>query len=100
LKKPATKAEKEYMSRVASIGCIVCLNNGFPDTPCCLHHIRTGYGRGQRASHYEVLPLCAIHHQYGGHGEVAYHQSPTEFEARYGTELELLEQVRNILGTK
>lgn len=96
-RKPATKDEKRYMRKVAELGCLVCLNNGYPDTPATIHHIRTGYGVGQRAPHNEILPLCPTHHQFGGYGEVGYHQAPGRFEERYGTELELLEQVRGLV---
>lgn len=46
---------------------------------------------GQRSPHYLVIPLCPDHHQSGGAG-VAYHASPKQFEALYGTELDLLAQ--------
>jgi hypothetical protein len=92
-----TKKEIAHLRRVAELGCIVCINNGYEDTPSECHHIRSGQGRSQKASHYEVIPLCPIHHRYGGYGEVGYHQSPAEFEERYGTELELLEQVNELL---
>ena len=28
------------MSKVAQLGCIVCKQMGYPDTPCELHHIK------------------------------------------------------------
>lgn len=52
------KAEKEHLSKVASVGCIVCRNLGFGESPAEIHHVRTGQGMGQRASNYEVIPLC------------------------------------------
>lgn len=95
-KKRATKAERDHMSKVADIGCIACLNMGFPGTPAAVHHITTGTGMGQRSSHYHVLPLCGPHHQTGGHG-IAIHAGVKTWEGVYGTELELLEQVRGLL---
>jgi len=92
-----TKAEKAHLDRVASIGCIVCWNESFVETPACCHHIRAGQGMSQRASNYEVIPLCPMHHQHGGHG-VAIHAGQKTWEAKYGTELDLLAQVRKILG--
>ena len=91
------KAEKEHLARVASLGCIVCRNLGFFETPATIHHIRAGQGMGQRASHNEVIPLCPGHHQHGGHG-VAIHAGQKIFEAKYGTEEQLLEQVRELLA--
>ena len=52
------KAEKEHLSKVASVGCIVCRNIGFGESPAEIHHVRTGQGMGQRASNYEAIPLC------------------------------------------
>jgi hypothetical protein len=96
------KAERQHLSRIASMGCIVCKNEGLGDTPACIHHIRNGYGRGQRAPYDETLPLCANHHQFADgtdkfQGHIAFHQSPQEFESRYGTERQLLAQVRGML---
>ncbi|AYN29986.1 DUF968 domain-containing protein [Buttiauxella sp. 3AFRM03] len=92
-----TKAEQQHLERVAALGCIVCSNLGYPDSPAIIHHIRTGQGKGQRASHFETLPLCPIHHQFHGIG-MSYHDCPKTWEAKFGTELELLERVRKELG--
>jgi hypothetical protein len=54
-------ADKRHLSRVAALGCIICRNGNLGDTPAEIHHIREGYGRGQRAPHTETLPLCPIH---------------------------------------
>lgn len=93
----STAAEKRHLSRVAALGCIVCHNLGYGESPAACHHIRAGQGMSQRASDYQTLPLCAAHHQTGGHG-VAIHAGQKTWEARYGTELELLAQVREMLG--
>lgn len=90
-----TKAERQHLSRVAALGCRVCRNLGLGATPAAVHHIRTGQGL-KRASHYEVIPLCPTHHQLGGYG-VAFHAGAREWQKRYGTELELLQQVREEL---
>lgn len=87
------KAEKEHLSKVAGLGCIACKNLGYGEVPAHVHHIRTGIGMGQRASNYDTIPLCPTHHQQGGHG-VAIHAGQKTWEANFGTELELLEQVK------
>ena len=87
----ASKAEKEHMARVAALSCVVCRNLGLGDTPATVHHLRDKTGVGRRASHYEVIPLCLLHHQTGGYGG-AFHAGPAEWERRYGTQRELLEQ--------
>ena len=88
-----TKLEREWMGRVAALSCIVCRNEGLGDTPAMVHHIGNGT-MGKRASNYETIPLCSEHHQHG----IAVHAGRKAFEARYGTEQELLEQTRRELG--
>jgi hypothetical protein len=51
----------------------------------------------QKAGFNEAIPLCPNHHQNGGYG-VALHAGQKEFEARYGTELELLKHTNLLLG--
>ena len=96
MSKKATKAEREHMSRVAELGCIVCTNTGYPDTPAEIHHIRAGAGTGQRSCHFRVLPLCFNHHSAQGHD--GFHNSPKTWQERHGTEEQLLEQVEGMLG--
>ncbi len=55
-----TKDDKDWLSDVAELGCIVCRNLGFGSTPAEIHHIRTGQGAGQRANHKEPC-LFALH---------------------------------------
>lgn len=93
MKKAANKAEKRHMARVAALGCVVCRNQGLGPTPAELHHIRAGVGMGQRASNYDVIPLCHIHHRTGGYG-MAIHAGKSEFERLYGTEKDLLAQTK------
>ena len=80
-KKVATKAEREHMSKVASLGCLVC------QRPANVHHIRPiGLGIGNRSSHYETIPLCRDHHV----GSFSIHNTKRQFEDAYGTEEQLL----------
>ena len=82
MKKQTTKKEKQYMSRVADLGCYVC--GGIAS----VHHIRPkGTGMGRRSSHYETIPLCYEHHQ----GNNSIHNRKLEFERKYGTEKEILQ---------
>jgi len=50
----------------------------------------------QRADDEEVIPLCPEHHRHGGRG-VAIHAGRETWEARFGTERELLEEVNRKL---
>jgi len=83
-----------HMSRVASLCCVVCRNEKLAeDSPAEVHHIRDGYGRGQKAPYYETIPLCTIHHRSGAEGgHVGFHQSPARFIEKYGSERDLLAQ--------
>ena len=76
----ASIAEKKHMSRVASLGCLIC------HQPAQIHHIREGQGMSQRASNWLVIPLCPDHHT----GHLSIHGSKKQFEAIYGNELDLL----------
>ena len=92
-----TKDEKAHLSRVSGLGCIACRKLGYYGSPAEIHHLREGQGVGMRASHYDAIPLCHIHHRTGGHG-VAIHAGKKAFEAQFGTERELLEEVYDLLG--
>lgn len=93
-RKPPTKAEKAHLETVASMGCIACEMLGYPGTPAEIHHIRAGMGMGQRNNHFQVIPLCPVHHRYG---KDAVHVSPATFQRKFGTELELLDRVTDKL---
>jgi hypothetical protein len=91
--KQATKAQKEWMDRVRSLGCRVCRNLGLGETPASTHHCLTGAG-GSR-DHWKVLPLCHFHHQ----GEQGIHTLGRKvWQAKYGTEEQLMQQVREELS--
>ena len=89
-----TKADKERIQAIADLGCIVCRLEGLGKTPAEVHHIRSDVGMGQRSK--QIIPLCPLHHRLGGWG-YALHGGQAEFEKRYGTELELVAAVENLL---
>lgn len=86
----STKAEKAYMNRVAELGCIICR------MPTELHHPRFLVGGAQKASNFDVIPLCPKHHRNGGYG-TAFHAGRQAFEQNFGTEQELLEKTKRLL---
>lgn len=88
-----TKDDKNWLSDVAALGCVVCRNLGYGESPAEIHHVRTGQGTAQRASNKKTLPLCTPHHRTGGYG-VAIHAGQKKWEENYGTETELLEQTQ------
>lgn len=83
------KDEKEHLARVAALGCVVCGNEAM------VHHIRSGMGMGQRASHFETIGLCYFHHQ----GREGIHTLGTKaWQRKYGYERDFLKQVLEALG--
>ena len=94
-----TAQDKRLWDRMAQeVGCIACLLDGHPNTYVSIHHID---GRTKPDCHKEVLPLCAPHHQQDDSdmmGRIAVHPNKARFEARYGSQYELLDQVKEKLG--
>lgn len=90
------KSEKQHLSKVAALGCIVCKRMGYEGTPAEIHHPRRGTGLGQRASHYDAIPLCPEHHR----GNTGIHGLGTKgFPKKWGfTEADLLDEVKMLLG--
>tara|TARA_R110000764_G_scaffold218067_3_gene305360 strand:- start:59 stop:391 length:333 start_codon:yes stop_codon:yes gene_type:complete len=96
-KKSKTAAERRHMDAVAQLGCICCHKMGYDDSPAELHHIKEQTGMGLRSSHYEVIPLCPMHHRSS---DVAYHVAPAKFTAKWGSQRSLLEYTMDMLGKK
>lgn len=82
--KAATKAQKAHMSRVASLGCLICRG------PATIHHC--GTGAGGRRDHNKVIPLCWEHH-LGREGVDGKAMSKRAWQEKYGSEESLLAQV-------
>lgn len=92
-KRAPTAAESRWMDAIVAYGCIACRLDGMAPRPTCVHHILRG---GVRMGHLFTLGLCPGHHQdgTGEPGLISRHPWKTRFEARYGTELELLATLR------
>jgi Recombination enhancement, RecA-dependent nuclease len=87
-----TKAEKEHLNRVQALGCCICSRLGYPDSPALIHHVHVNFGWG-RTSHFDVIPLCQIHHS--SPNESVHGMGRAEFTAMFGiSELELLAEVK------
>jgi Recombination enhancement, RecA-dependent nuclease len=86
-----TKAEKQHLDLIASLGCMVCRQ------PAQIHHIRSGMGMGQKSGHFRAIPLCPKHHLTGGHG-VAFHAGKKAWQEKFGTEEELLDKLYEMIG--
>lgn len=94
------KQKRQRFDSLYQMGCIVCRLRYDVYSPPEIHHLRGNQwsGMGQRANDEHTIGLCPIHHRYGGGDDVGYHQSPKEFERRYGTQSELLEKVNEMLN--
>jgi hypothetical protein len=107
-----TKSEMSLHDRMASLGCICCINKGlilpFSNSPVSIHHID---GRTKSDCHKKVLPLCAWHHDTPVPTELKaslldvfpLHAKGAEggrkaFEKMHGTQYELLEQVLKLIN--
>ena len=90
-----TKAER-HMQRVSELPCVACLQMGYTNYGVHVHHVLRN---GQRIDDFHVIPICPPHHNGGENHEgwVSRHPWKREFEARYGTEQELLEMVDKLL---
>jgi hypothetical protein len=85
-----TKAEMSFHSQLAGLGCIACRIDGHINPWVSIHHID---GRTKPDAHKKVLPLCGPHHQQDDTDplkRIAVHPNKARFEAKYGTQEELL----------
>lgn len=84
------------MDAVAELGCVVCRVQDNVFTPAQVHHILRN---GKRIDHMHVLPLCASHHNSGVNNQqyVSRHPWRVEFQKRYGSEMDLLAKVREMV---
>ncbi len=92
-----TAAEKILWSRLAALGCIACMKDGWCNTHVSIHHCD---GRTKPGCHGRVLPLCAPHHQQDDTdpaGRIAIHPNKARFERRYGTQAELMAMCAHLL---
>lgn len=93
MKKTANKAEREYMGKIASLGCCMCHLMGYGHTEAEVHHVRVGQGMGQRAQHFATVPLCAEHHR----GRNGFHGTRLDFKLRSIDEVDMLAWVNERL---
>lgn len=97
-KRTPTVLEQRWMDAIVAYGCIACHVGGFgySESPA-VHHILRG---GRRLGHLFTLPLCDPGHHQGGelNFKISRHPWKARFEAKYGTELELLAKLKTELG--
>lgn len=90
------KEEKIWMSKIIEQGCIVCRLEHDVYTPAEVHHID---GKVKPQAHLKTLALCPNHHRMGLNNEliVSRHPYKAEFVKRYGTEIELLNKLKDLV---
>ncbi|MBV2180912.1 MAG: Ref family protein [Castellaniella sp.] len=92
---PTAEQKRFHDMLCREIGCIACAKDGMFTPLVSVHHID---GRTKPWAHWLVLPLCGPHHQDAGiPGVVAVHPWKARFEARYGTQSDLLGECIQIL---
>ncbi len=90
-------ADKVLWNALAALGCIACRLDGRFNSVVSIHHID---GRTKPGCHQKVLPLCAGHHQDGTGPDkslIAVHPYKARFEARYGPQMDLLDEAMELL---
>ena len=90
-----TKAEQHHWNAISALGCIACLQDGIFNDHVSIHHCD---GRTKPGAHMRVLALCGPHHQTGGELAPAIHPFKARFEAKYGTQAELMAKTLELLG--
>ena len=90
------KQEKLWMDSISQVGCIVCKVHYDCFTPAEVHHID---GKTKPGAHLKTIGLCYRHHREGVNNEmyVSRHPFKAEFVKRYGTEMDLLEKVKELV---
>ncbi len=89
-----TADEARFMDAMAALGCLACAKDGIENLHISIHHIA---GRTAPGAHYLTIGLCAPHHQQDDGdpmGRISVHGSKARFEARYGTQYELLAEAK------
>lgn len=88
------KLEREWMNRIADLGCVACKQDGI-ESRASVHHIIQG---NRRLGHLYSIGLCYPHHQGDGRQVPSVHFTKRTFVQRYGSELELLAGLQVQLG--
>lgn len=90
-----SREDQKLWDALASIGCIACRKEGVVNPWVSIHHIQ---GRTKPGAHKLVLPLCYLHHQGGDGVEVvSVHPWKARFEAKYGSQMDLLEECKRLM---
>lgn len=86
-----TAAAKRHIARVKALPCVICRRPG----PSDAHHIICERFGQAKASDFEIIPLCKIHHQ---HGPESIHQNKRQWQEKHGADHEFLPLVNEWIG--
>ena len=89
-KKRSNKIERERLATIGNMPCYACFQDG-REVQAEVHHIRKHTGMGLRPSHFDILPLCSVHHRTG---KISVHLGKKAFIEKYGSEDLLKQRVR------
>ncbi|MFZ3286577.1 MAG: Ref family recombination enhancement nuclease [Telluria sp.] len=92
--RPPTADEQRFMDAMGALGCRACAKDGIENAHISLHHID---GRTKPGAHFLVISLCGPHHQQDDTdpmGRISVHGYKARFEAKYGTQYELLAEAK------
>ncbi|WP_065480936.1 Ref family recombination enhancement nuclease [Aeromonas hydrophila] len=103
-----TASEQQVMDKLGALPCLCCLQEGRTNPVISLHHVT---GRTEPGAHYRTLPLCIWHHDTPADAEarqqyqdlIPRHAKGSlggrrAWEARFGTEIEMLLQAWRMAG--
>lgn len=97
-KQRAVSAEdKALWDCLAALGCVACMKDGHYNPHVSIHHVD---GRTKEGCHQRVLALCAPHHQKDDTDpmrRISVHGNKARFEARYGSQAELMAMCNELL---
>ena len=89
-KKRPNKIERERLATIGNMPCYACFQEG-KEISSEVHHIRKHTGMGLRPSHFDIIPLCSVHHRTG---KISVHLGKKAFVEKYGSEDLLKQRVR------
>jgi len=84
--------DPERLAKISAMKCIACNKADLKQLFRTEVHHLIGYGIGKKASDLFTIPLCSFHHRLGSKGE-AIHSGIKSFEAIFGTQEELLNEI-------
>ena len=87
-----TPKARAYMARVKALPCVICHRPG----PSDAHHIICDRYGTNKASDFDVIPLCKAHHQ---DGPEAIHNGKESWVKKHGPDYAYLEVVKEWLAS-